>query len=150
MVRARINYFFIGFCLLLAIVLNFGVAFYLIWSVTPGATLLERLEQIIPTIIYDSSHHFPEFIQVVVLPFLVGLLCLGTLLIVMLAPPSPTTGRVAFLLSLLPSVGMILYTLLVHWGVHVVVFSLPALILAWWEYHKQFRSVPSNHSLRVL
>ncbi len=142
--RIQVNYCFIGYCLLSVALLNFGMAFFMLWSVTPGLTLFEHLEHFLPAIVDAATHVFPEFLQVVVLPLLVGLLCLIALVIVLLAPPSPRVGRNAFLLPLIPTGGMVIYSLVAYGGLHPMVFTLLTLILAWWVYHKPFRCTTSS------
>lgn len=124
--------------LLMAGLIDFGLAFFPVWSLTDESGLLEHFAQLFRVMVQDTAKQPRELVAVFWLPFSAGVICLGAVFASLFVSSRPASTAVIFT-PLAITIAALAYFLAMRTDIHILVISLLPLAAAWWEYHKSKR-----------
>lgn len=123
--------------LLFAGLVDLGIAFMPIWSLTPESGLLEHVTQSFKAVVQETANESREVIAIFWLPFVVGVSCLGAAFAALFVSNRPAGARAVLFAPLVVTAGVLGYYLVMRTDIHILAIALLPLAGAWWEYHKR-------------
>lgn len=126
--------------LAIAALVDFGLAFFPVWSLTTESGSLNHVVQLFRTVVQETVTQPRELIAVFWLPFAAGVVCLGAALAAFFVSNGPLGARAVIFTPIAVTIVALVYFLAMRADVHILVISLLPLGAALWEYHKSRRA----------
>lgn len=125
------------FYLLIAMLVDFGLALFPVWSLTSASRPLEHVVQLFRTVVQETANQPREIIAIFWLPFGAGVGCLAAMLASFFVSSRAAAARAVIVAPLAITIGALLYFLVTRADIHILAISLLPLAAAWWEHHKR-------------
>lgn len=122
--------------LLIAGLVDLGVAFMPAWSLVAESNLLDHTVQSFRVVVKETVNQPRELVAIFWLPFGVGTVCLVATLASLFGSYESRSRRAIIFIPLAITAGVLIYFFVTRADIHIMAISLLPLSVAWWKYRK--------------